>query len=104
MISSVHIAQPSHFRAIIRFIGHSRRTAVEIEHDPQNDLPRAWLISGVRGRPALVLCRVDTWTVFGEHTVFGLSFAVKPDSSAREAIRVTADKSGLTVFAVESAL
>ena len=104
MNNSIHIMQTTHFRAKFRFAGDSKRKAVEIEHHPQLDPPRAWMMRCTRDRSALARCQVDIWTVFGEHTAFGFSCAFEPNSSDKRLVKVTADKSGLKIFGVESTL
>ena len=102
MISTIHIAQRAHFRAAFRFIGHPKRKAVEIEHHPQNDPSRTWVLTRPRAHSVLALCELEVWTVFGERTVF--CFACRrTEDLPKQAVTITADKSGLTVVGVESA-
>ena len=102
MNNSIHIMQTAHFRAQFRFAGYSKRKAVEIEHHPQLDPSRTWRMKCARGRSALARCQVDIWTVFGEHTALGFSYAFEPDGSDKRLVKVTADKNGLKIFGVES--
>jgi hypothetical protein len=99
MISSFQIAQLSHFRALIRFIGFPCQSAVEIEHHPQNDSPRTWTIDRPHANSSSALCEVEIWTVFGERKNICVR-CTSTDPSSEPAITVIADEHGLTLLGV----